>query len=101
MRRLAEKRFCFQHLGKRDFERMASNIITRKSQELRSLDTPMRRRGLFGALLGLLALDWAALDDILTGSEPGFFTEWLVLTASVPAIVVLVRELLRTRHSSR
>jgi hypothetical protein len=52
------------------------------------------------ALLGivaLLALDWAALDDITTGREPGFLAEWSFLVLSLPVLLVLARFAFRRR----
>ena len=33
-------------------------------------------------VVGLLLLDWAALDDITTGNEPNYMGEYLVLVMS-------------------
>ena len=33
-------------------------------------------------VLILLALDWAALDDITTGNEPNYIGEYIILAAS-------------------
>lgn len=33
-------------------------------------------------------LDFAALDDITTGNEPGFTTEYAILAVSIPLILV-------------
>jgi len=33
-------------------------------------------------VMGLLLLDWAALDDITTGNEPDYWGEYLVLAVS-------------------
>jgi len=34
------------------------------------------------AVLGLLGLDWAALNDITTGNEPNYFGEYGILLVS-------------------
>jgi len=41
------------------------------------------------AILAVLALDYAAVDDITTGHEPSLNLEWLVLAASVPVLALL------------
>jgi hypothetical protein len=33
-------------------------------------------------VIGLLLLDWAALDDITTGNEPNYWGEYLTLVVS-------------------
>lgn len=38
----------------------------------------------------LLSLDWAALDDITTGSEPSFTLEYLILGASIVGLGILL-----------
>jgi lipid II:glycine glycyltransferase (peptidoglycan interpeptide bridge formation enzyme) len=42
------------------------------------------------AILVLLALDWAALDDITTGNEPDYSGEYFVLVASVLVFGLLI-----------
>jgi len=49
----------------------------------------MRRAVILLAIAIVLALDWAALDDITTGMEPGFVGEYATLIASVPAVGML------------
>lgn len=49
----------------------------------------MRRAVILLAIAIVLALDWAALDDITTGMEPGFVGEYATLVASVPAVGML------------
>jgi len=49
----------------------------------------MRRAVIMLAIAILLALDWAALDDITTGMEPRFAGEYATLIASVPAVGML------------
>ncbi len=51
------------------------------------------RPGLIGALLGILALDWAALDDLTTDATSSGFLEGLFLLASIPVITVIARNL--------
>ena len=41
------------------------------------------------AVLILLALDWAALHDIVKGLEPNYFGEYSMLVFSVIAFVVI------------
>lgn len=43
------------------------------------------------AVLGLLLIDLAALDDITTGVEPHFYYEYATLAVSVPLLLWLVR----------
>ncbi|MCY4599367.1 MAG: hypothetical protein OXF27_05550 [Acidobacteria bacterium] len=43
------------------------------------------------AVLGLLLIDLAALDDITTGVEPHFYYEYAMLAVSVPLLWWLVR----------
>ena len=38
------------------------------------------------AVFVILALDWAALDDITTGREPDFTAEYAILITSLPAL---------------
>jgi hypothetical protein len=45
-------------------------------------------------IIAVLALDWAALDDITTGHQPHFVIEYLMLLISIPVILHLLR---RTR----
>lgn len=52
----------------------------------------VKRAGLVGAVLGMLALDWAALHDITAGLEASYFLEWLVLGVSVPVVAVLLKQ---------
>ena len=53
----------------------------------------MSKRSLF-AWLGVLALlDFAALDDITTGNEPNFTTEWVMLLISVPIAFSIIQRL--------
>jgi hypothetical protein len=51
----------------------------------------MRRAVITLAIAIVLALDWAALDDITTGIEPSFVGEYATLIASVPAVGILWR----------
>ena len=41
-------------------------------------------------VVGLLVLDWLALDDITTGNEPNYIGEWSVLAGSVVVFGVLI-----------
>lgn len=47
------------------------------------------------AVLAVLALDYAALDDITTGREPGFVLEGVFLAVSVPLLALLGRTIRR------
>lgn len=38
----------------------------------------------------LLVLDWAALDDIMTGNEPDYFGEYSVLFASLILFGIMI-----------
>jgi len=49
------------------------------------------------ALGAVLAVDWAALDDITTGNEPDFVGEFVALAVSVPILLLLVRSIVRRR----
>jgi hypothetical protein len=65
-------------------------LVTKKP---RDLIASARRPGLIGALLGMLALDWAALDDLTTDATSSGFLEGLILVVSIPVITVLVRNI--------
>lgn len=41
-------------------------------------------------ILILLALDWAALDDITTGNEPNYNGEYMILAVSVLIFGLLI-----------
>ena len=43
------------------------------------------------AVLGLVLLDLAALDDITTGVEPHFYYEYAMIAVSLPLLWWLVR----------
>ena len=43
----------------------------------------MKKKLLIGFLIIILFLDFLALDDITTGSEPSFFLEYVVLGISI------------------
>ena len=61
----------------------------------------MNKRPFTWLSLGALALlDLAALDDITTGVQPDFSTEWLMLILSVPLAYLLI-ERLRSARSVR
>jgi len=59
------------------------------------------KRLLWLAVVVLLALDWAALDDITTGREPSFLGEYLTLALSVPVIVFLLRAARKQKQEFR
>ena len=46
----------------------------------------------------LLALDWAALDDITTGKEPTHWQEWTIVVVSIPLLALCGKKLL-TSHA--
>jgi hypothetical protein len=39
-------------------------------------------------VLALVALNWAAFDDITTGYEPSYFWEWAVVLLTLGGVVV-------------
>ena len=51
----------------------------------------LERPAIAVAVLGLLLLDLAALDDITTGVEPHFYYEYAMIAVSVPLLWCLVR----------
>jgi len=51
------------------------------------------------AVFVILALDWAALDDITTGREPDFTAEYAILITSLPALL-FVRYLYRNSNKT-
>ncbi|KKU43322.1 MAG: hypothetical protein UX59_C0022G0008 [Microgenomates group bacterium GW2011_GWA1_46_7] len=51
------------------------------------------------AVFVILALDWAALDDITTGREPDFTAEYAILITSLPALL-FVRYLYRNTNKT-
>ena len=51
----------------------------------------MRKPLLVAMVLAILALDWAALDDITTGTEPDVRLEWAFVIVSVPLLAGLAR----------
>ena len=76
------------------------NLSAREKQNsvVRDRGGGVKRPALVGTIIGILGLDWAALDDIFTGSDPSMWVEGLVLAASIPVIGILVKHL---RHESR
>lgn len=48
----------------------------------------------------LLLLDYAALDDITTGSEPSFWGEYLVLILSIPLMLFLIYKIIRGNNGT-
>lgn len=61
-------------------------------------DAIMTKPMLVAGLAILLALDWAALDDITTGSEPSFFGEWLIVIISIPLLLAAGNFLMKSQH---
>ncbi len=49
------------------------------------------------SVLALVTLNWLALDDITTGSEPSYFWEWAVFFMTLGGVVVGVLVGLRKR----
>lgn len=79
-----------QQSGSRKYQRIGCVILR-------------ERRFLSVAVLGLVLLDLAALDDITTGVEPHFYAEYAMLAVSVPLLGWLVRRCVSVprRGSSR
>ena len=50
------------------------------------------------AILAILAVDYAALDDITTGTETSFAAEWTWLVLSTPFLCLLGWALFRHRR---
>jgi len=50
----------------------------------------MKRLAIFLTILALLALDWAALHDILKRNEPNYTVEYTMLAISVVIFAALV-----------
>ena len=57
----------------------------------------MKKKLLFGFIVVLLLLDWAALDDITTGKEPTLTEEYLTLIVSIPLLFAAGYFLLKGR----
>ena len=53
--------------------------------------TRLERPAIAVAVLGLVLLDLAALDDITTGVEQHFYYEYAMIAVSVPVLWWLVR----------
>lgn len=51
----------------------------------------MQRPVIAVAVMGLVLLALAALDDITTGAEPNFYYEYAMLVVSFPLLVWLAR----------
>ena len=64
----------------------------------------MRKLGGF-AVVAILALDWAALDDITTGQEASFVLEWWFVALSLPLLwallILLLKPQVRRWNSTR
>jgi len=58
----------------------------------------MKRLALVLTILVLLALDWAALHDILKRNEPDYTAEYTMLAASAVIFAALLFARLRKRH---
>ena len=58
----------------------------------------LARLGIPAAILALLLLDFAALDDITTGTQPHFYAEYGMLGISVPFLGALGLRLSRLRR---
>jgi hypothetical protein len=48
-------------------------------------------------VVAVLALDWAAVDDITTGHEPSLVLEWTFVALSLPLLWVLIVRLHKNR----
>lgn len=57
----------------------------------------MKKYGWVLIVVMLLMLDWAALDDITTGTEPDFYGEYAILIISVVVWGVMSYIVLRRR----
>ena len=57
------------------------------------------RIGIVTAILALLLLDFAALDDITTGNEPNFYLEYAILGMSLPLLGACMWGLSRLRRA--
>ena len=58
------------------------------------------RIGIAVAILALLLLDFAALDDITTGTQPHFYLEYATLAISLPLLGACRWGLSRLRSAS-
>jgi len=61
----------------------------------------MKKSLLRAFVIGLLILDWLALDDITTGSEPDYFGEWTIIAASVVIFGLLLSKKLLRRPAKK
>lgn len=61
----------------------------------------MSRAIVIVGIIFLLLLDWAALDDITTGSEPNYIFEYTVLIVSAVVYGILGILFLKERASTR
>jgi hypothetical protein len=50
----------------------------------------MNRKLIFALAIILLALDWAALHDIVKQNQPTYRAEWLMVSISLPLFAFLV-----------
>ena len=57
------------------------------------------RIGVAAAILALLLLDFAALNDIATGNEPNFYAEYVMVGISLPLFGACLWGLSRPRRS--
>jgi hypothetical protein len=64
-------------------------------------DGPMKKLVWIAVLLVVLVLDWAALHDILLGSEPDYFLEWTWLVGSTLVLAGAAWVGMRRRRSGR
>ena len=58
--------------------------MTTLAKRARRVATPL-------VAIAILAIDYAALDDITTGAEPDLSLEWIVLAVSAPLLAALAR----------
>ena len=77
---------------------MAGDQVDTRDHPLRPRDenapsVAVKRSALVGALVGVLALDWLALDDITTGTDPSLFLETALVLASIPVVTIIIKHL--------
>lgn len=61
----------------------------------------MKRALIVILLFALLALDWAALDDITTGNEPDYYGEYAILLGSIVVFAAIGWIQLNRKRSPR
>ena len=61
----------------------------------------MKKYQLAVFVVGLLILDWLALDDITTGNEPNYDGEWAILIVSAVVFGFLLYKRLLRRSAKK